>query len=158
MRAMNRTQPNRRASAPVAFVTLACTAALAMSACASQGPSGNQGTEAPAPAAPELPDVQGLWQGSVTVEGQTIDGTLDLTQDGADLGAAFSAPAFGLEAEGGGTVDAEGNVQIILDYNLECPGSAHLNGVLRADGTILSGTVEATDCTGQMLGAFDFQR
>lgn len=157
---MHRTEAYRRTAVRTAAVALAWAAALATAACASAGASGTESTNGtvPEPAAPEVPDVQGVWHGSVTVEGQTIESTLDLTQDGVDLGAEFSAPAFGLEADGGGTVDAEGNVRLILDYNLECPGSALLNGVLRADGSMLSGTVEATDCTGQILGAFDFQR
>lgn len=110
------------------------------------------------PAAPAVAQVGGSWVGSVTVEGQAIDGTLELTQDGAALQAQFSAPAFGLSAAGAGRVLAEGKVEIRLDYNMQCPGAADMDGTLSSDGKLLSGVLRATDCTGQMVGAFDFRR
>ena len=121
--------------------------ALTLAACASAGGG-----------APTVPDVSGVWLGGVTVEGQVIEGTLDLTQEGSALEARFTAPAFGITAEGEGTVGVDGAVEIDLGYYMECAGSALMRGQLSADGTALSGTLQATDCTGQMVGAFDFAR
>lgn len=121
-------------------------------ACAG-GPSASNG-----PGAATVPQVAGAWTGGVTVEGQTVPGTLTLTQDGATLSASFSAPAFGLTAEGGGTIASDGAVEIQLNYDMQCPGTATMRGTLNEAGNTISGTVQASDCTGQMLGAFDFTR
>jgi hypothetical protein len=134
--------PLRRAAAVLVVFLLA--------ACAG-GPS----AEAPAPT---YPDVSGVWLGGVDVEGQTIDGTLELTQDGSDLEAVFTSPGVGLTAEGSGTISADGEVRIVLGYNLQCPGTAEMLGDRSADGQTLSGLVQASDCTGQIEGAFDFRR
>jgi hypothetical protein len=132
----------RRSTTPAALLVVA----LVAGACATT------------PAPPSVPDVSGAWTGGVTVEGQAISGTLTLTQNGTELRAVFSAPSFGLTAEGGGTIDADGAFQVQLGYNMQCPGTAALSGRRSSDGAMLSGTVQASDCTGQMLGAFDFTR
>ncbi len=132
--------------------SLLALASLAFLACAG-GPSASGG-----PTAAAVPQVAGAWAGGVTVEGQTIPGTLTLTQDGATLSASFNAPAFGLTAEGGGTVTSEGGVEVQLNYNMQCPGTATMRGTLNDAGDTISGTVQASDCTGQMLGAFEFSR
>lgn len=126
----------------VPFVLLACAG----------GPSSSGG------AAPALPQVAGAWTGGVTVEGQTVPGTLTLAQDGAVLSASFVAPAFGLSAEGGGTISSDGGIEVQLNYDMQCPGTATMRGTLNDAGNSISGTVQASDCTGQMVGAFDFTR
>lgn len=135
-------------------------ATLVFAACSGGGTAGPVGAGAaasPAPA-PAIPDVSGEWSGFVSVEGQGIDGTLVLEQDGESLDAVFQAPSFGLAAEGTGTVSADGRVAIELTYNLQCPGQARMAGDLSADGMAMDGQLEAGDCTGSMLGSFRFTR
>lgn len=101
------------------------------------------------------PDLTGTWIGSFDVEGQAVDGSLVLVHEGDDLEATFSAPSMGLSAEGNGTVDGE-RFTMVLDYNMECPGVARLRGTI-SEGTSLSGSFQATDCTGTMSGTFSFR-
>lgn len=103
-------------------------------------------------------DLAGTYTGGVTLQGQAINGDLEITQSGYDLTAAFSAPSMGLQAEGEGRVSDEGTVVMELGYDLECPGTARLSGRVRSDGRRLSGNVEATDCTGTVSGTFSFTR
>lgn len=107
---------------------------------------------------PSYPDVSGRWTGAVDVEGESIPGTLTVTQDMASLAVTFGAPAFGLTAEGSGTVTPGGEVTVALTYDLQCPGTANMAGDLTSEGAVLSGTLEATDCTGTIRGLFSFRR
>lgn len=123
---------------------------------------GCSGASAPA-AAPQpepvaFPDVSGSWRGFVSVEGQGIDGTLTLTQTDGDLEAVFRAPAFGLRATGTGFVTREGEVEVVLDYNLQCPGEAVMQGRFSSPDNRIEGDLDASDCTGAMLGSFRFSR
>lgn len=105
-----------------------------------------------------FPDVSGSWRGFVSVEGQGIDGTLTLTQTAGDLEAVFRAPAFGLRATGTGFVTREGAVEVVLDYNLQCPGEAVMQGQFAPSENQIEGDLDASDCTGAMLGSFRFSR
>lgn len=107
---------------------------------------------------PSFPDVGGTYTGGVSVEGQGIDGTLDISQEGPDLAVVFDAPSFGLTAEGQGTLGEDGSARVFLDYDLQCPGRAELVGRFSEDGTQFSGNITAGDCTGQMGGTFSFRR
>lgn len=103
-------------------------------------------------------DVGGTWEGSVTVQGERIPGSLAVEQDGFLLHAAFAAPSYGINATGDGEIDDDGVVRLELEYDLQCPGTAVLHGTLSGEDTVLSGNVEATDCTGTAQGTFRFVR
>ncbi len=122
------------------------------------GCASNSGTMDTAPPAPSYPDVSGAWQGSVSVQGQAIAGTLEIAQTGGQLDAGFTSPGFGISASGQGTIDPDGTIRLTLDYNLECPGVADMQGTRSDDGAILSGAVDAVDCTGEVQGSFRFTR
>ncbi len=114
------------------------------------------GAAEPEPVA--LPDVSGAWTGYLSVEGQGLDGTLQIEQDGGELSVVFEAPDFGLRAEGAGSVSAEGEVAVTLEYDLQCPGTAELAGLRSDDGLVLDGSLSASDCTGSSAGSFSFRR
>lgn len=114
------------------------------------------GSERPEPV--RWPDVSGTWSGYVTVEGEGLDGTLRIQQDGPVLGAVFEAAALGLVAEGEGRIAADGSLRITLGYDLQCPGNAELEGRRAEDGLVLEGTLTASDCTGTTGGSFTFRR
>ena len=127
-------------------VLLVLLVAASASACATFGLGG-----------PEY-DVGGAWEGNVNVQGQAIPGTLNLVQEGHLLDATFRAPAFDLDASGAGEVDDEGAFWFELAYDMECPGTARLEGTVAEERDRLSGTLEATDCTGTVRGTFRFTR
>lgn len=138
------------------FLALLLSAAVA--GCASSGSgAATPGVEA-APAAADMPDVGGSWRGYVSVEGQALDGVLQLTQTGEALEAVFQAPSFGLRANGTGSISADGAVEVVLSYNLQCAGEAVMTGRLSEDGAAMTGDLDAGDCTGSMVGSFRFTR
>ena len=112
------------------------------------------GSETPVTPPPAL---AGGWIGSWTVEGQRIDGTLSLRQNGAALSATFSSKGLGGDAVGTGKVDAQGRVSLELKYRTSCQGTAKLSGALDSGGQ-LGGAIAATDCTGKASGTFSFRR
>lgn len=143
-----------QSSAMLALVALGgCT--LVGSSPAGEAPAPEAGEPVPAR---ELPMVDGRWTGFISVEGQGVNGTLDLTQEGPTLQGTFDAPDFGMVAEGGGTIDLEGRVELRLSYNLQCAGSAELVGRRSSDGAVIDGTLTASDCTGSSEGSFTFRR
>ena len=105
-----------------------------------------------------LPAIGGQYEGEVTVQGQGIPGSLALEQSGADLTATFAAPSFGLMAKGEGSVQSDGTISLELSYDLQCPGAAELSGSVSPDGRRLEGTIDASDCTGDVTGTFRFER
>lgn len=107
---------------------------------------------------PALPDVEGDYRGAVSVQGESIPGTLDLRQDGATLRAVFRAPAFELVAEGEGVIRPDGTARLVLAYDLQCPGEAVMSGVFTGDGERFEGEIRARDCTGEIPGTFSFSR
>jgi hypothetical protein len=104
------------------------------------------------------PEVEGRYQGTVVVEGQSIPGSLELVQDGGSLDAVFDAPSLGLQARGTGQVSPEGEARLQVEYNLQCPGVAELSGDFGAEAATFRGNVVASDCTGELSGVFDFSR
>ncbi len=107
---------------------------------------------------PAYPSVAGAYNGGVSVEGQAIDGTLEIVQEGPDLTVVFDAPSFGLTAEGDGSVGVDGEARVFLDYDLQCPGRAELVGEFTDEGTRFAGRMVAVDCTGEINGTFSFRR
>lgn len=108
--------------------------------------------------APPAPDMQGTWTGGLEIQGQRIDGSLAIEQDGSRLAAVFTSPEAGLVAEGRGEVAPGGEAWIDLAYDLECPGTARIEGRLEDERSLFSGAVEARDCTGVARGTFTFRR
>ena len=127
--------------------SIAALVLIAATACASAGPP-----------APTFPDVGGVWEGGLVAQGQAIDGVLELTQTAGALQVLFVAEALGLQSEGEGEVTPDGLMRFTLRYNIECPGIAEFAGELNADGTSLTGTLAASDCTGDLEGTFAFSR
>jgi hypothetical protein len=113
---------------------------------------------APAPSRPRLVSLDGSWGGVWEIEGQRIEGTLVLRQDGSDLEATFASPTLGGTATGEGSLEDDGQVELDLAYNIACPGTARLTGSLQGQGSRLGGALIATDCTGKANGTFSFTR
>jgi hypothetical protein len=112
---------------------------------------------ASAPSEPPVAQVAGSYSGSINVQGQTLFGNMNLTQEGAAVTVQFSLPDIALSANGEGTATASG-MRMEVPYTIMCPGTAVFNGSLEEDGRTLSGTVTATDCDGTTNGTFRFQR
>lgn len=135
---------------------------LGSAACTPVATGGSDGaprpaSESTAPAV-EAPVVEGRWTGFISVEGQGVNGILDLDQEATDLLAVFQAPDFGLLAEGRGLIAADGGIVLRLAYDLQCPGIAEMIGERSPDGAVLQGTLTASDCTGSSEGSFTFRR
>ncbi len=124
---------------------IALTLVTVVSACASVGGR-------------SFPSAAGEYEGSISFQGQSVPGTLEIEQAGSKLNAVFRAPSFGLRAEGQGSIDSDGNVEMRLQYDLQCPGVATLTGELDKDGQGISGRLDAGDCTGEIAGTFSFTR
>ncbi|RMH22892.1 MAG: hypothetical protein D6701_00895 [Gemmatimonadetes bacterium] len=137
--------------AAVRSVSVVLTAALTAAACASGGSGGGE------PAAPAVLNVAGVYEGAMNVEGTTIPGTLELVQTGTSIAATFSAPDFGITAEGGGTL-TDTLLQLDLSYNFQCPGQATLTGQVAPETMRYAGELLASDCTGDVAGDFSFTR
>lgn len=131
---------------------------LALGACTRVGDPVPQPAPEPGPAPRTLPDVSGAWTGFVSVEGQGLQGTLQVEQDGEALAVVFDAPEFGMRATGDGRIDADGDLVVTLAYDLQCPGTAELDGRRSDDGMVLDGSLTASDCTGSSGGSFSFRR
>jgi hypothetical protein len=112
---------------------------------------------ASAPSEPPIAQVAGNYSGSINIQGQTLFGNLNLTQEGAAVTAQFSLPDIALSARGEGTA-TESGVRLEVPYTLMCPGTAVFNGSLEEDGRTLSGNLTATDCDGSSNGTFRFIR
>lgn len=102
--------------------------------------------------------MEGDYRGAVMVQGESVDGTLSIDQDGSRLDVSFSAPALDLLASGQGILRADGTARVVLAYDLQCPGEAEMVGAFNADGSRFEGEVRARDCTGEMPGTFSFGR
>jgi len=131
-------------------LSLLLISSLAACATVGGGGSGDSG--------PSYPQLAGEWSGSITVGGEQIPSTLEVTQTGADLLLVTRVAALGLTTEGQGTVLPDGGMRGSFSYNLECPGEAELVGSLSSDGTTLGGTILASDCTGDLEGTFRYRR
>lgn len=116
-------------------------------------------TPADTPRTPPPPPISaaGSWAGSWEVEGQEIQGTLDMLQSGSNLSARFTSETLG-EATGSGKVEDEDRVRLELAYHTQCPGRAQLNGRILDQEARFRGTLVASDCTGDAAGSFAFTR
>lgn len=143
---MSRTTPTPRLRRSLLPRALLCGVVLGATACSVLGGGG--------PAY----DLAGPWEGSVTVEGQQLDGALDVEQEGEVLTVVFTSPSTGIEADGTGALAPDGSVTIELAYDMGCPGTARMQGQVAEDGDRMSGRLTATDCNGTMSGTFSLRR
>ncbi len=142
------------------WFVVTCGALLA-AACTPVGSGQGPGTAPPTPdVAPErtVPNLNGAWTGFLSVEGENLDGTLQIQQTGSVLSMVLEAPGFELRASGTGRVGPEGGITADLQYETTCPGVARLRGSLEADGLAMSGPLTVEDCTGSASGTFLFNR
>lgn len=109
------------------------------------------------PGPPPVLDVAGIYDGQLDMDGTVIPGTLEMRQEGIELQVTFSSPEIGISASGEGSVD-NARVVLRLDYNLQCPGEARLDGTITSGGGEYSGFASAGDCTGEISGSFSFTR
>lgn len=103
-------------------------------------------------------DLTGNWTGGVALEGENLEGNLEIDQSNEDLRATFTAAGVGLMSRGNGTVEEDGSFTLTMSYDVECTGTARLDGRFSADPDRLTGSFTATDCTGEASGTFDFRR
>ena len=107
---------------------------------------------------PDYPEVAGHYAGVVVVEGQTIEGELEVVQVGPALTVIFQAPSFNLRALGDGQLQADGSARLQVEYDLQCPGVAEMTGDFTEGARNFRGSLVATDCSGELAGTFDFAR
>jgi hypothetical protein len=143
---------------PLRWSLLVTVAAAAACSAIRFDPEPEPTPSAEPPPPPPAVSVAGSWAGAWVIEGQRIEGTLVLRQDGPDLEATFASRALGGDAAGEGNLERDGRVELDLKYNVACPGTAKLTGNLLQDGTRLGGSLTATDCTGKAAGTFSFAR
>ena len=105
-----------------------------------------------------VPSLGGAWTGFLSVDGENLDGTLEIQQTGSELTMVLVAPGFDLTASGTGRVGRGGDITADLRYETQCPGVARLRGSLEADGLAISGPLTVEDCTGSASGTFLFNR
>ncbi len=137
-------------------------AAVLVAACSTVGggPAGaGNGAATPNPdPGPSYPEIGGAWMGSLQIEGQAFNSLLEITQMGGDLRLTVEIPALELTTVGSGTVLPDGTLRVSFPYELECPGNAEYVGRVSAGATVLSGTLLASDCTGDLRGTFRYER
>lgn len=134
---------------------------LALSACTPVAATSGAPAAPPEPApeeSPAIPLVEGRWTGFLSMEGQGLNGSLRIEQDADRLSGVFEAPDIGMVAEGDGSIEADGRLVLRLAYDLQCPGTAELTGRRAENGTVIDGTLTASDCTGSSEGSFTFRR
>jgi len=127
-------------------------ATLSLAACATVGGGSSDD------AGPSYPQIAGEWSGSISVEGEALTSSIEITQNGPDLELVTRVPDLGLSTPGEGSILPDGSMRGTFSYNIECPGEAELIGALSSDGTRLSGRLLASDCTGDLEGTFSYRR
>jgi hypothetical protein len=109
------------------------------------------------PQAPPVAQLDGSYSGTISIMGETLFASMDVTQEGSALELRLSLPDIALASTGEGVAGQEG-FRAEVPYTLTCPGTAVFDGTLQEDGRTVSGSVEATDCDGTMSGTFRFTR
>jgi len=99
---------------------------------------------------------QGRFEGFIEIEGGRVNGILTLTARGeTDLEAFFESPPD-MVAMGKGRMRGE-ELRLELTYEGSCPGRMTLLGRWEASNGNLTGSIRASDCTGEGEGTFLFQ-
>lgn len=129
----------------LAAAMASAVAVLFLAACAS------------APPGPGVAEMGGSYSGNISIQGQTLFGSMTVAQEGPALTLQFSFPDVALTASGEGTATETG-FSAEVPYTITCPGVAVFEGSLEEDGRTVSGTLRATDCDGASNGTFRFSR
>ena len=106
---------------------------------------------------PGIPDMAGTYQGTITVEGQAVPGTLVIEQEARALQLELRLPQLGVTARGEGQITDDGFTGEMA-YNLNCPGTATMEGTRQDEGALLTGSLRAQDCMMNSAGSFRFSR
>ncbi len=134
----------------IPFALLASAAA-----CSVVGGSGGAGEDV----GPSYPQIGGPWMGALQIEGEGFNSMLEIEQLGPVLQLVIEIPALDLVTAGRGNIMPDGTFRASFTYELECPGEAELIGEASTDGEmVLSGTLLAGDCTGDLRGTFRYSR
>ncbi len=132
------------------LLVLATLGVIALNGCAS--------TSSPVPLPPSsVLSVSGVFQGSLEIEGDRVDSTLQVRQNGLALTSWLTASDFGMTADGSGTLSGR-SVELTMTYGGNCPGTARLVGRIAPQTMSYTGRIVASDCTGDVEGSFSFQR
>ncbi|HKK53854.1 MAG TPA: hypothetical protein VKA74_19825 [Myxococcota bacterium] len=108
---------------------------------------------------PSYPQIAGPWMGALQIEGDGFNSMLEVEQIGPVLRLVIEIPALDLVTRGMGNILPDGTLRASFMYELECPGEAQFIGEASADGEmVLSGTLLASDCTGDLRGTFRYTR
>jgi hypothetical protein len=107
------------------------------------------------PPSPTPGAVRGVvYQGSLTMDGGSISGGLEIIRSGGRVRGALQTTS-GLVADGQG--QSRGRILTLeLSYGGDCPGVMVLEGEWDEDAERFQGTVTAVDCTGTASGTFSF--
>lgn len=103
------------------------------------------------------PVPEGRFEGFIEIEGGRVEGTLTLTPSGPLSFEGLFDSSPDLLARGPGRL-RDRWVRLELSYGGSCPGRMRLDGRWRDEAGELSGSVEASDCTGEAKGTFLFLR
>lgn len=129
---------------------------LLASGCQLVGRSSPPPNPEPGPSIPPGARPQGRFDGFLEIEGGRVNGILTLTARGeTDLEAFFESPPD-MVAMGRGRMRGE-ELRLEMSYEGSCPGRMTLLGRWEASNGNLTGSIRASDCTGEGNGTFLFQ-
>jgi hypothetical protein len=100
---------------------------------------------------------EGAFGGFLEIEGGRVEGTLTLTPSGPLSFDGLFESSPDLTARGPGRL-RDRWVRLELSYSGSCPGRMLLDGRWEEAEGNLTGSVEASDCTGIAKGTFLFRR
>ena len=100
---------------------------------------------------------EGSFEGFIEIEGGRVEGTLTLTPSGPLSFEGLFDSSPDLLARGPGRLRDQW-VRLELVYSGSCPGQMKLDGRWEEAEGSLTGSVEASDCTGVAKGTFLFRR
>lgn len=142
---------------PALLLHLAWVALLAIQGCQLVGSAGPDSAFENAEASSTATVPEGRFTGFLEIEGGRMEGVLILTPTGGlAFDVLFESPPD-LVASGAGRL-REQWVRLELSYEGSCPGRMRLDGRWEEANGTLSGSVDASDCTGEAEGTFLFLR
>ncbi len=113
-------------------------------------------TGACATIAPVPERMLGVYRGTLQVESERLPATLELTRSSRGLAGHLEVEDR-LDARGSGEGKADG-FSLGLSYESGCQGHLVLSGNLSEDGSRVTGSIRAEDCTGVLGGSFSLTR
>lgn len=96
-----------------------------------------------------------VYQGFLEMEGGRVPAALELVREGRRGVRGALQAASGLRADGEGNLRGR-TLSIDLTYGGDCPGRMSLEGDWDQEEQTYEGVVEASDCTGNSRGTFQF--